>query len=127
MPPLSFKRGRHETFLAHAFSSEEIALYQVILGAIEHFPEVGQMYYHLSLEKAINPLSLYLQELDCQGSLHVPDPHFSAQAFFALLEGQIIERVRLGIGPAPTNEEIEHHIDTCVTFFLAAHRINHPD
>ena len=117
-------RGR----LAHGISAEEVALYQVILGAIEHFPEVGQMYYQLSIERAINPLSAYLQELDRQGSLRVPDPHFSAQAFFALMQGQIIERVRLGIEPAPTNEEIEQYVDACVTFFLAAHRTsNLPD
>ena len=29
--------------------------------------------------------------------------------------------------PAPTGEEIEQHVDACVTFFLAAHHINHPD
>jgi len=113
--------------LAYSLNPEEIALYQVILGAMEHFPEVGQMYYHLSVEKALDRLSVYLQELDCQGSLHISDPHLSAQTFLSLLQGQIIERVRLGAGPAPTSEEIEQHIAACVTFFLAAHHVNHPD
>jgi len=27
----------------------------------------------------------------------------------------------------PTSEEIERHIDACVTFFLAAHHVNRPD
>jgi hypothetical protein len=85
------------------------------------------MYYRLSVEKALDRLSAYLQELDRQESLHIPDPHFSGQAFLSLLQGQIIERARLGAGPAPTSEEIEHHIDACVTFFLAAHHVNRPD
>ena len=62
---------------------------------MEHFPEVGRMYYHLTVEKALDRLSAYLQELDRQGSLHIPDPHLSAQAFLTLLQGQIIERARL--------------------------------
>lgn len=113
--------------LTYILNPEEIALYQVILGAMEHFPEVGRMYYHLNVEKALDRLSAYLQELDLQGNLHIPDPHFSAQAFLILLQGQIIERARLGAGTAPTSEEIERHIDACVSFFLAAHQINRPD
>ncbi|GCF08644.1 TetR/AcrR family transcriptional regulator [Dictyobacter arantiisoli] len=113
--------------LAYALNPEEIALYQVILGAMEHFPEVGRMYYQLSVEKALDRLSAYFQELDRHGSLHIPDPRLSAQVFLTLLQGQIIERARLGAGSAPTNEEIEHHIDACVTFFLTAHHANRPD
>lgn len=113
--------------LAYALNPEEIALYQVILGAIEHFPEVGQMYYDLNVEKALDRLSAYLQELDRQGSLHIPDSRLSAQFFLTVLQGQFIERARLGVAPAPTSEEIEHHIDACVALFLAAHHINRPD
>ena len=125
--PAEVLRRLGQLRLAYALNPEEIALYQVILGAMEHFPEVGQMYYHLSVEKALDRLSMYFQELDRQGNFHIPDPHFSAQAFLSLLQGQIIERARLGAGPTPTSEEIEQHIDACVTFFLAAHHVNHPD
>jgi hypothetical protein len=89
-------------------------------------PEVGQMYYHLSIEKALDQLSIYLQELDRQGSFHIPNPRLSAQFFLALLQGQIVERARLGIEPSPTSAEIEQHIDACVTFFLAAHPVDRP-
>ncbi|HET8844176.1 MAG TPA: TetR/AcrR family transcriptional regulator [Ktedonobacteraceae bacterium] len=108
--------------LAYALNSEEIALYQVILGAIEHFPEVGRMYYQLSVEKALDRLSEYLQELDSQSGLSIPDPHLSAQNFLTLLQGQLIERARLGVEPALTDEEIGQHVDACVSFFLAAHQ-----
>ncbi len=108
--------------LDYALNPEEIALYRVILGAMEHFPEVGRMYYRLNIEKALDRLSAYLQDLDQQGRLHVPDPRRSAQAFLALLHGPLIERARLGSGSAPPDEEIERHVDTCVTFFLAAHQ-----
>ncbi|GHO46978.1 TetR/AcrR family transcriptional regulator C-terminal domain-containing protein [Ktedonospora formicarum] len=77
--------------------------------------------------KALDRLSAYLQELDRQGIFHVPDPRLSAQAFLALLEGQIIERARLGVGPALTSEKMGHHIDACVTLFLTAHQVNRPD
>ncbi len=113
--------------LVYALNPEEIALYQVILGAREHFPEVGQMYYHLSVEKALDRLGAYFEELDRQESLHIPDPRLSAQLFLTLLQGQLIERARLGAEPAPTSEEIEQHIDACVTFFLAAHQVNRHD
>ncbi|GHO64972.1 transcriptional regulator [Ktedonobacter sp. SOSP1-52] len=113
--------------LTYALNPEEIALYQVILGAIEHFPEVGHMYYHLSVEKALDKLGIYLQELDHQGILRIPNPHLSAQAFLSLLQGQLIEQARLGVSPAPTKEELEQHIDACVTIFLAAHQVHHPD
>jgi TetR/AcrR family transcriptional regulator, mexJK operon transcriptional repressor len=94
--PAEVLRRLGQLRLAYTLNPEEIALYQVILGAMEHFPEVGQMYYHLSFEKALDRLSMYFQELDRQGSFHIP---------------------------APTSEEIEHHIDACVTFFLAAHHV----
>jgi hypothetical protein len=72
-------------------------------------------------------LSAYFEELDRQESLHIPDPRLSAQLFLTLLQGQIIERARLGAGPVPTSEEIEQHIDACVTFFLAAHQVSRHD
>ena len=125
--PAEVLRRLGQLRLVYALNPEEIALYQVILGAMEHFPEVGRMYYNLSFERALDRLSAYFQELDRQGSLHIPDPRLSAQTFLTLLQGQIIERARLGAGPAPTNEEIEQHIDACVTFFLAAHHADCPD
>jgi TetR/AcrR family transcriptional repressor of mexJK operon len=112
--------------LNYPLNAEEIALYRVVIGALEHFPEVGRMYDHL-FEKAIDRLSVYFQELDQQGILQVSSPRFSAQAFLSLLQGQFVERARLGIVPAPTNEEIEQHVVECVTFFLAAHHVNLPD
>lgn len=111
--------------LTFALNAEEIALYRVIIGALEHFPEVGRMYYQLNFEKSLAALSNYLQEQDQRGNLQVPDPHRSAQAFLALLQGQMIEQARLGAGPVPTDEEIEQHIDACVELFLAAHQTNH--
>jgi AcrR family transcriptional regulator len=107
--------------LTFALNPEEVALYRVIIGALEQFPEVGRMYYHLTQKS--ERLSGYLQELAQQGILHVPDPARSAEAFVALLQGQIVEQVRLGAGSAPTDEEIEQHIDRCVALFLQAHRI----
>jgi TetR/AcrR family transcriptional repressor of mexJK operon len=112
--------------LDFALNPEEIALYRVVIGAMEHFPEVGRMYYHLHVEMALDRLVTYLQELDQKGSLRVPHPHFSGLAFLASLQGQMVERVRLGAEPTPTSEEIEHHIDACVTFFLAAHHVTRP-
>ncbi|MBO0777951.1 MAG: TetR/AcrR family transcriptional regulator [Ktedonobacteraceae bacterium] len=119
--PAEVLRRLGQLRLTYLLNPEEIALYQVILGAREHFPEVGRMYYHLNMEKALDRLSVYLQELDRQGALHIPDSHLSAQLFLTLLQGQIMERARLGVEPAPTSEELAQHIDTCVTFFLAAH------
>lgn len=112
--------------LTFYLSDEEIALYRVIIGALEHFPEVGKMYYQLRFEKAFEALVIYFQEQDQQGILRVPHPRHSAQSFLALLQGQMIERALLGAAPAPTHEEIEQHIDACVTLFLTAHQIHHP-
>jgi TetR/AcrR family transcriptional repressor of mexJK operon len=107
--------------LAFVLNPEEVALYRVIIGALDHFPEVGHMYYQMTQQSPL--LSSYLQGLAQQGILHVPDPPRSAQAFVSLLQGQIVERVRLGVSPAPTEEEIEQHIDHCVALFLRAHQI----
>ena len=113
--------------LTFLLSPEETALYRVVIGAMEQFPDVGAMYYHLHFEKKPDRLAAYLQMLDQQGTLSVPHPQRSAQDFLTLLQGQIIERVRLGAIPTPTTEEIEQHIEACVAFFLAAHQIKHPD
>ncbi len=115
-----------EVRFSFLLNAEETALYRVIIGAIEHFPEVGRLYYQLHFEKALDPLAAYLREQDQNGLLRVPNPHFSAQAFLSLLQGQLIERARLGATPAPTSEEIEQHIDASVALFLAAHQVNHP-
>jgi TetR/AcrR family transcriptional repressor of mexJK operon len=113
--------------LTFYLSSEEIALYRVIIGALEHFPDVGRMYYELSFEGSLERLSAYFQMLDQQGSLEIPQPRLAAQAFLALLEGQIVERARLKTEPPPASEEIERHVATCVTFFLTAHRADRSD
>ncbi|QBD80287.1 TetR family transcriptional regulator [Ktedonosporobacter rubrisoli] len=108
--------------LSQILDPDEIALYRVIIGAQEQFPEVGQMYYHLRYEKVVEPLSRYFTQLDQQGSLHIPDPASSARVFLSLLQGTIIERLRLGVEPMSSDEEISKHIEACVAFFLAAHR-----
>ncbi|GHO89668.1 TetR/AcrR family transcriptional regulator [Dictyobacter formicarum] len=125
--PAEVLRRLGQLRLAYALNPDEVALYQVILGAMEHFPEVGRMYYQLNVEKVRDRLSQYFQELDQQGRLHIPDPDFSAQAFLTLLQGPLIERARLGVGPVPTKEIIEQHVDACVSFFLAAHQIKRGD
>jgi TetR/AcrR family transcriptional repressor of mexJK operon len=122
--PAEVLRRLGQRRLSYMLHPEEIALYQVILGAREHFPEVGQMYYRLNIEKALEPLSAYLQGLDRQGSLHIPDPRFSAQTFLTLLSGQLIERARLGVEPTPDRAAIEQHVEASVALFLAAHRAN---
>lgn len=123
--PAEVLRRVGQLWLTTLLGPEEIALYQVILGAIEHFPEVGRMYYHRH-EKVLDRLSVYLQEVDRQGSLHIPDPRLSAQLFLTLMQGQVVERARLRVEPAPTSEEIEQHIDACLTFFLIAHHVDRP-
>lgn len=108
--------------LAFFLHPQETALYRTIIGALEHFPEVGRMYYQFSMEGAIEPLSSYLLGLHQQGVLQVPQPEFSARAFLSLLPAQMVESARLGAGPTPSDEEVTRHIDACVTLFLAAHR-----
>lgn len=125
--PAEVLRRLGQLHLAYVLNPEEVALYRVILGAVEHFPEIGQMYYRLKTEEPLDRLSVHFEELQRAGGLHIPDPRFSAQAFLTLLQGPMIERARLGIALAPTGEEIEQHVDACVTLFLAAHRANRPD
>lgn len=112
-----------ERRLAFYCNSEEVALYRVIIGALEHFPAIGKLYYDQNFEKATERLSAYFQELDQRGVLRVPDPAFSARAFLALLHGSIAERFRLGVEPAFTQDEMRQHIRDCVAFFLSAHQM----
>jgi hypothetical protein len=81
-----------ERRFAFFLNLEEVALYRVIIGALEHFPKVGQMYYDLSFAKTLDLLGAYFQELDQQGVLQIPQPQSSACAFLALLQGQLIAR-----------------------------------
>ncbi|MDD2863238.1 MAG: TetR/AcrR family transcriptional regulator [Methylococcales bacterium] len=99
------------------YSSEGLAIYRLVISESHEFPELGQMVYDNGAKLAINQVESYLQQLD-SNQFSIPNTHFSADAFFSLLKGELHFRCLLGVQPPPNEAERIQLIESATAFFL---------
>jgi TetR/AcrR family transcriptional repressor of mexJK operon len=100
------------------YSPEGLAIYRLVIGEIYEFPELGQVVYDNGPRLALGQLEAYLRQLQNSGCFNISDAHFTADAFFSLLKGDLHFRCLLGIQDAPTDAEKARLIESVTQFYL---------
>jgi len=98
-----------------------LAIYRVVMAEAARFPELGRAFYERGAAKSRRNLALWLERQMEAGRLRRRDPLLAAEQFTGLLRTHVHMRALLGVGPPPTEEEIEAVAAGAVETFLRAY------
>lgn len=100
------------------YSPEGLAIYRLLICESHEFPELGQVAYDSGARQALDDLESYLQSLHSNEQFNIPQPRFAADAFFALLKGDLLFRCLLGVQQLPNEAEKNSLIESATAFYL---------
>ncbi|GAA4840235.1 TetR/AcrR family transcriptional regulator [Kitasatospora terrestris] len=111
---------RHASELARILLRPEImSLRRLVIGEIDRFPQLGQLWYRVTYDMNNGPLIEALTELTAAGALHVPDPELAVQQLVAATVGipQLVQTFAPATEPDAT--ALTATIESGVDLFLA--------
>jgi AcrR family transcriptional regulator len=88
----------------------------------ERLPEIGQLVFERGTSAVLEAIALRLERWSARGDLRVADPRSAAIDFFALCQGDLTVRARLGVLEYPVEEKIRDTVRRAVRTFVRAHR-----
>jgi TetR/AcrR family transcriptional repressor of mexJK operon len=122
LPPTEGLAEAGSEHLSFILSAEQLALYRVVTGEAQRFPELGKRYQNDVVGDRIGQLTRYFDRWPGPLRAKVADPVRAARIFGALLTGDLLEAALLG-APVPGPDELRaqaHHAATCLLALLEA-------
>ena len=102
-------------------SATGLTIYRMAVAEVHKFPALARVFHDAGPARAISQLAGYLaQQTEC-GRLHVPDPAFAAEQFFALAQTRLGMLRRFGMLTDPSDAAMRHVVDAAVTMFLGTY------
>jgi AcrR family transcriptional regulator len=95
---------------------------RTVMAISERMPEIGREFYETGPARGIATLRLYLESQVTAGHLVIDDCEVAAAQFLASCRATILLPLLFNAIDAPTDERINHLVDTAVRTFLAAYR-----
>jgi AcrR family transcriptional regulator len=108
-------------FLDHLLSAETMAVYRVVVGEGERFPELARLFYEAGPRTGIALTAEFLQDLMDRGLLRKGDPVLAAHQFKDLSLSGVFNLRLWGIIEDLTPEERAGRAETAVDTFLRAY------
>jgi AcrR family transcriptional regulator len=105
LPPLEGLTLAGSEHLAFVLAAEQVALYRVVTGEVQRFPELGQRYRAEVVGDRIARLIRYFDRWPKTLRTKIREPLRGAQTFRVLLQGDLLETAMLG-GPVPGTDEL---------------------
>lgn len=97
-------------------------LLRTIIGTAETFPELGQTFWRIGPERALEIISQFLAERMKKHELRKDDPLEAAHLFLTMCSGRFWLRDLLGIHPRVTPTEVEQYTREVVQIFLSIYK-----
>ncbi len=97
-------------------------LYRQATAESERIPEIGRMVFERGTSAVIEAIALQLERWAASGDLRIADLRGAALDFFALCQGDLTARARLGVLEYPVEERIRETVRRAVRTFVRAHR-----
>ena len=107
LPPLDGLTQAGSEHLAFVLSAEQIALYRVVTGEAQRFPELGERYQAEIVGDRIARLIRYFDRWPKTLRTKIREPLRGAQTFRVLLQGDLLETAMLG-GPVPGPDDLRN-------------------
>ncbi|MFD5323772.1 TetR/AcrR family transcriptional regulator [Streptomyces sp. NPDC127092] len=98
-----------------------MALRRLVIGEIDRFPQLGQLWYRVTYDRCNRPLVDALAALHDRGVLDVPDPELAARQLLATTVGvpQLVHT--FAPGTEPDEDELARVAGSGVDLFLAGY------
>ncbi len=112
--------------LRFMLDEQSLAIYRVVMAETVRFPELGRAFYERGAATSRRNFAAWLDRQMAAGKLLSRDPGLAAEQFMGLLRTHLHMRALLGIGPAPTQAEIETTVTAAVETFLRAYAPTSP-
>lgn len=96
-----------------------MSLRRLVIGEIDRFPQLGQLWYRLTYDMYNGPLVEAVTALDASGALEVPDPDLAVRQLVATTVGVPQLLHTFAPGTAVDDAELTRQIASGVDLFLA--------
>jgi AcrR family transcriptional regulator len=113
--------------LRFMLEDQSLAIYRVVMAEAARFPELGRAFYERGAAIARRNFAAWLERQMAAGKLLSRDPGLAAEQFMGMLRTHLHMRALLGIGPPPTEAEIEATVTAAVETFLRAYAPTSPN
>ncbi len=112
--------ARH--FLSVVLQPQAVNIYRTAITQVQHFPELGKLFYESGPMRCMKILADYLGKLHQRGELDIPDATRAAGTFFSMITGTLQKRQLLGVVKVISRKEIDDHAQYVVGVFLRGQR-----
>ena len=106
------------SFMAGLMRPEGLALYRVLIGEGEPFPELATAVYRSGPTVAAAQLATHLRRWHAENRVTIEDFDVAAKQFLEMIKGDLHFRALLRLDPTPTEEEIDLSVRSAVRLFL---------
>lgn len=107
-------------FLDLMFHPDVLALHRLLFAGLEHGSALADMFYESGPQPALAGFSKLLATYHTQGRMRVPDPFRAADAFYAMLRGDLFLRALLQLNEHPSTQALDDHAHFCTGLFCTA-------
>ncbi|MEH6461741.1 TetR/AcrR family transcriptional regulator [Chitinimonas sp. JJ19] len=105
---------RHESVRAH---------FRMMEATLGQQPEASMAFFQEGPDKAISMVAQYLAQVDAAGVLRIPQPRLAADLFLAMLQGESLIRLQLGL-PALDASYLADQLEEAVQMMLCRYAPN---
>jgi AcrR family transcriptional regulator len=110
-------------YLGLIMQPQRMALFRLVVGECGRFPEVGDIFYRTGPQVVGKWLTEFFRGVMGRGLIVNSDPEHTAYQFIHALRADLYMQVLLNPTRAPTEAELDAHIDFVVRAFLAGARL----
>lgn len=121
--PADTLRRIARAYLGLILNPKRLAMFRLVVGDSGRLPEAGDVFYRLGPQTALMTVSRFFRECIARGHLEAgTDVEQLADYFLGALRGSLFNRALLNPTRAPTEKEVERHIDFVIETFLRGYR-----
>jgi TetR/AcrR family transcriptional repressor of mexJK operon len=110
------------SFVDFIYLEDNLNLHRLIIAEHHAFPELGELVYRSGPQPVLSQLAAYLESLNEQGLLRLPDVDRAAHLFLGMLKGYEYLRCLLGIQQGLSEAEKTALVEAVVSLFIRGHR-----
>jgi TetR/AcrR family transcriptional repressor of mexJK operon len=104
---------------------ESVSMYRMMVAESIESPKLASTFFKNGPQRIRTMLEDRLAYLNRIKALDIKDPVAAADVMIALIKGgRLHQRILLNIGPKPTKEEVENHIQNVTDVFMRAFSSN---
>lgn len=112
--------------IGHAFqalvnSPESIGLNRAMVAMATQNPALSRMFFDSGPQRLLLDLEQLIAQANQRGMLSADDPLRAAEHFCSLIKGAAHFRLLIGYSDPPEAEEVNRHVQDCVTLFMRAY------